>query len=105
MAPSFSEPAPRASAADRTRVTLTYQWARELRRWHAGPFVGVHARIPDDEPVAVGRYNAEPEMLPASQAAAVVRALTDPRGWEIFVPRGILAGEVRHIRSAPWGVG
>jgi hypothetical protein len=85
--------------------TLTYQWVRELRRWHPGVLVAVHIRIPDDEPVSVGRYGALPERLPWARAIATVRDLTDPRGFEMFVPRRIEAAEVRYVRRIPQGVG
>ena len=85
--------------------TLTYQWVRELRRWHSGVLVGVHLRLPDDEPVTVGRYGAPPREATAARAVAAVRELDDPRGYEVFVPRAITSAEVRRIRDVPQGVG
>jgi hypothetical protein len=85
--------------------TLTHQWVRELRRWHPGVLVAVRVRVPDDEPVTVGRYNAEPRRVTAAQAAAVIRELADPRGFEVFVPRAVTAAEVRQVRSIPQGIG
>lgn len=46
-------------------------------------------------------YNHRARPCHAAEAAAVVRRLDDPRGWEVFVPRGIQAGEIRQIRPAP----
>ncbi|GAA0578018.1 hypothetical protein GCM10010172_73550 [Paractinoplanes ferrugineus] len=85
--------------------TLTYQWVRELRRWHPGVLVAVHLRLPDDEPVTVGRYGTPPRAVTAAQAVAAVRELDDPRGYEVFVPRAVTAAEVRRIRDVPQGVG
>lgn len=85
--------------------TLTYQWVRELRRWKPGVLVAIHLRLPDDEPVTVGRYNVAPDDVVAAQAVARVREVDDPRGYEVFVPRAIRASEVRRIRSVPQGVG
>ncbi|HST81628.1 MAG TPA: hypothetical protein VLL08_07825 [Kineosporiaceae bacterium] len=85
--------------------TLTHQWVRELRRWHPGPFVAIHLRLPDDTPVTVGRYGVEPEPLSAAQAAARIRSLADPRGYEVFIPRAIATNEVRRVRRIPQGVG
>jgi hypothetical protein len=85
--------------------TLTHQWVREVRRWHPGVLVAVHLRIPDDEEVTVGRYNAEPQRVTAARAAAVVRELPDPRGYEVFVPRAVTPAEVRHVRTIPQGIG
>jgi hypothetical protein len=61
--------------------TLTYQWVRELRRWHSGVLVAVHLRLPDDEPVTIGRYGTPPAEATAAQAVAKVRELDDPRGY------------------------
>ncbi|SCF27229.1 hypothetical protein GA0070618_4702 [Micromonospora echinospora] len=85
--------------------TLTYQWVRELRRWHSGVLVAVHLRLPDDEPVTVGHYGAPPRAVTAAQAVAAVRRLDDPRGCEVFVPRAVTTAEVRRIRDVPQGVG
>jgi hypothetical protein len=85
--------------------TLTYQWVRELRRWHPGVLMAVHVRLPDDEPVRVGHYGARPRRATAAQAIAVVRGLDDPRGYEVFVPRAIAAAEVRRVHDVPQGVG
>lgn len=85
--------------------TLTYQWVRELRRWHPGVLVAVHIRLPDDETVIVGRYADKPQTLGAAQACAVIRGAANPRGYQIFVPRRIAASEVRHVRRIPQGVG
>lgn len=85
--------------------TLTYQWVRELRRWHPGGLVAVHLRLPDGQPVTVGRYGAPPRQVTAAQAVAAVRELDDPRGYEVFVPRAVTAGEVRWVREVPQGIG
>ncbi|MFC7529896.1 HEAT repeat domain-containing protein [Actinoplanes sp. GCM10030250] len=85
--------------------TLTHQWVRELRRWKPGVHVAVHLRVPDDEIVTVGHYGREPQRVPLARAVAVIREAADPRGFEIFVPRAVGAGEVRRIRDIPQGVG
>ncbi|MCP2324290.1 hypothetical protein HDA40_002797 [Hamadaea flava] len=85
--------------------TLTYQWVRELRRWHPGVLVAVHLRLPDDEPVAVGRYSELPREVSAAAAIAAVRGLDDPRGYEVFVPRAITVSEIRRVRGVPQGIG
>ncbi|MFI6824501.1 HEAT repeat domain-containing protein [Micromonospora sp. NPDC050187] len=85
--------------------TLTYQWVRELRRWHSGVLVAVHLRLSDDERVTVGHYGAPPRAVTAAQAVAAVRERDDPRGWEVFVPRAVTTAEVHRIRDVPQGVG
>lgn len=85
--------------------TLTHQWVRELRQWKPGVIVAVDVRLPDDELVTVGRYGTEPRRVSAAEAAAVIRALDDPRGWEVFVPRTITAAEIRRVRRIPQHIG
>src|SRR2546421_10902316 len=85
--------------------TLTHQWVRELRRWHPGVLVAVQLRLPDDQPVTLGRYGTPPAAITAARAVAAVRELNDARGYEGFVPRAITADEVRRVRQVPQGVG
>jgi hypothetical protein len=86
--------------------TLTHGWLRELSR-RSGPrnLVAVQVRLPDAEPVTVGRYNRPPEAVTAAEAVRRIGALADPRGWEVFVPRAIAPGEVRGIRPVRQSVG
>ena len=65
--------------------TLTHQWARELKRSGARTLVAVTFRIPDDERVFAHRYNAEPQLVTAAEAIAVIRAMEDPRGGQIVI--------------------
>ncbi|MEU8539604.1 HEAT repeat domain-containing protein [Streptomyces sp. NPDC048717] len=81
--------------------TLTHQWLRELSRFHgSGELVAVHVKLPDGEPVTVGRYDArDPEETTAAGAVGRVAGLEDPRGWEVFLPRAVTRGEVRAVRA------
>ncbi|WP_206301781.1 HEAT repeat domain-containing protein [Streptomyces sp. AcE210] len=80
--------------------TLTHQWLRELAR-HGGPrgLVAVQVRLPDDEPVTVGRYNRDPLATTAGDAVRRLAAMDDPRGWEVFVPRAVAKREVQRVRA------
>lgn len=80
---------------------LTHQWLRELAR-RPGPrgIVAVQVRLPDGEPVAVGRYGRSQEEVTASEAVRRVRELGDGAlGWEVFLPRAVARGEVRQVRA------
>ncbi|MFE2410330.1 HEAT repeat domain-containing protein [Kitasatospora sp. NPDC059408] len=86
--------------------TLTHQWLRELARFgRPGGLVAVHVRLPDDEPVLAGHYRdrAKDAQLPMTAAEAVhrIRALPDPRGWEVFLSRAVASREIHRIRTAP----
>lgn len=78
---------------------VTHQWGRELRRSGSRSVVAVHFRVPDAEPVWVGHYNRPPVPRTAAEAAAVVLAAPDPRGYEVFVPRKITAREIHRLRQ------
>ncbi|MFJ1757180.1 HEAT repeat domain-containing protein [Kitasatospora sp. NPDC088134] len=86
--------------------TLTHQWLRELSRSGSrGGMVAVHLRLDDELPVLVGRYGdrrqGKQREVPAAEAVRRIMLQDDPRGWEVFVPRAVRAGEVRRVRSVP----
>lgn len=87
--------------------TLTYQWSREIKRWKSHRLAAVHFRIPDDTTVTVGHYGKAPEPVSAAQAVARFLSLSpeEMRGYEVFLPRGVAAQEVRRIRSLNRPVG
>ncbi|MGW4996686.1 HEAT repeat domain-containing protein [Streptomyces hydrogenans] len=80
---------------------LTHQWLRELgRRQGSRGTVAVHVRLPDDEPVAVGRYGQSDREVTAAEAVRLIRELGDGAlGWEVFLPRAVARGEVRQVRA------
>jgi HEAT repeats len=77
---------------------ISHQWLRELRRRGQRTFVAVDFRIADDEPVSVGHYARAAREMTAAQAIAVIRQQTDPRGYEVVVPRAIARGELHRVR-------
>jgi hypothetical protein len=80
--------------------TLTHGWLRELSRRPGGRnLVAVSIRLPDGEPVTIGRYDRAAEAVTAAEAVRRVAELPDPRGWEVFVPRPVAPGEVHRIRQ------
>ncbi|MEX0172163.1 HEAT repeat domain-containing protein [Streptomyces sp. LMG1-1-1.1] len=80
---------------------LTHQWLRELaRRPGSRGIVAVQVRLPDGEPVAVGRYGRSFDEVTAAEAVRHIRELGDGAlGWEVFLPRAITRGEVRQVRA------
>ncbi|GAA1950694.1 HEAT repeat domain-containing protein [Catenulispora subtropica] len=87
--------------------TLTHQWSRELIRFKTPNMVAVHFRIPDDTPVTVGHYGKAPEPVTAAQAVARFLSLSPEEmcGYEVFLPRGVDAKEIRRIRALRRPVG
>ncbi len=66
----------------------------------------VQFRIPDNELVRVGKYNAEKLEITASEAAAAFLKHTDPMGLEAIVPRRIMPKETNEpiwLRESPVG--
>ena len=84
---------------------VTHQWVRELRRRGVRLFLAVQFRIPDDEPVDVGRYCDNPLATTASGAHRVFREHVDPQGLEVVIPRKIKPGEIYRITKPPQKVG
>lgn len=84
----------------------THQWSRELVRSHGrGRVVTVQVRLPDTQQVTVGRFDGVATSSTAADAVARIAGLTDPRGWEVFLPRAVSVAEVRHVRELRRAVG
>ena len=80
--------------------SASHQWLRELRRGHDERMVAVHFRVPDDEPVYVGRFGDPHRVLAATEAARW--AMEHPAGAQIVVPRSVPRRDVlsvRHVRQ------
>ena len=80
-----------------TDWSATFQWLRELRRWHDERMIAVHFRVPDDELVLVGRYGARHDRVRASLASR--RVSSAPGGMEIIVERPIGEREIVSLRE------
>ncbi|MFH8259774.1 HEAT repeat domain-containing protein [Streptomyces roseolus] len=60
----------------------------------------MQVRLPDGEPVAVGRYGRSQEEVTAAEAVCLIRELGyRVLGWEVFLPRAVARGEVRQVRA------
>lgn len=81
----------------------TFQWLRELRRWHGERLIAVYFRLPDGEAVHAGRYGEPHAVMTASAAAAWVSK--NPAGAEVVIPHGVAAGNVLGIKQVPQLVG
>lgn len=83
--------------------SATFQWLRELRRWHDEKMIAVHVRVPDDEEVLVGRYGTAHRRVTAAEASRWVRE--HPAGAQIIVLRAVPRREVVAIRQMTQLVG
>lgn len=85
--------------------TLTHGWARELKRWGRQTLAAISFRIPDGETVFARHYSEAPVPMRAAEAAGLIRAAADPRGYEIIVPRRILPREIVRAQLLPRATG
>lgn len=83
----------------------SHQWLRELKRKSSETIVGIYFRIADDEKVWVGHYNQNHQWMLAAEAVREFMSAEDNRGWEIVIPRRIIASEIHRIRRLPQVVG
>ena len=83
----------------------THQWVREVQRTRNFPKLAARVRIPDDEPVYIGKYNEEHLMVSAVKAIAIARDHEDPGGLELIVPRPIRANEIIKVYRPSKNVG
>lgn len=84
---------------------ISHQWLRELKRRGARVLVGVYFRLPSDETVWAGKYNEPHQQVPLGEAIGMLRSLPDPLGFEMFIERKILPGEIARVRHLPQKVG
>jgi hypothetical protein len=83
---------------------ISHQWLREMRRWRAGLIHGVYFRVPDDEAVYIGVYNARHERMSAAEALACLLK-TPQAGLQVIVPRAVSTREIFRIKALPQIVG
>lgn len=85
--------------------TLTHSWMRELKRLGVTSLVAVTFKLDDGEAVFARHYRAAPVAMTAAEAVGLIRAETDPRGFEIIVPRSIAPAEIARLSALPKGIG
>ena len=84
---------------------VSHQWLRELKRWNAGPIIGVYFRIPDEQPVWVAHYRNAHLQMKAAEATGVIMHAESPEGFEVIIPRKIAPSEIHKIRTLSQVVG
>ena len=84
---------------------ISHQWLRELKRRNGALVAGVYFRIPDEQTVLVGHYNQAHREMSAAEAVSVFMSAENREGWEVLIPRRILAKEIHRIKLLPQTVG
>jgi hypothetical protein len=85
--------------------TLTHSWARELKRLGATALAAITFRVASGEPVLASHFSAKPPAMTAAEATGIIRAASDPRGYEIMVPRRIRPWEIIRAQPLPRAIG
>ena len=83
---------------------VSHQWVRELKKRGFKVAAGVYFRIPDQEQVWAGVYNQEKLQVTAAEAAGFL-AKEQVLGYEVIIPRSILASEIQAVRALPQTLG
>lgn len=83
----------------------THQWLREIKRFNKKNIIGVYFKIPDDELVWYGFYNEEPKQCKASIALNQFMHLENRLGFEVILPRKLMAKEIVRIKYLPQSLG
>jgi hypothetical protein len=84
---------------------VSHQWLRELKRKGQGMISGVYFRLLDDERVWVGHYGQAHQAMTASEAVAEFMSAESREGWEVIIPRRIMAKEIHRVRALPQVIG
>lgn len=77
-----------------SNYTLTHSWARELKRTGATTLCAIYFRVPDEEPVFANHYSSAPLPMSAAKAVETILAVSDPRGYQIMIPRRLEPREI-----------
>lgn len=85
--------------------TVSHQWLRELKRNGARTICGIYFRIPDDELVYTGHYGNRHRTMTAAEASGFLQNVSDPEGYQVVVPRKVMANEIQRVRTLPHVVG
>ena len=76
---------------------VSHQWLRELKRGGARTLCAVYFRLPSEEIVFAGRYNAEHRETPLSEAMQEFNEDNQQLGYELIIPRKILPKEIETV--------
>lgn len=85
--------------------TLTYQWARELKRWGRTTLAAVTVDLPGSEPVFARHFSSAPCRMTVDEAVGLIRGAEDPRGYEVMIPRRVDPAEITRITTLPAAIG
>jgi|ERR1041385_13044 hypothetical protein len=84
---------------------ISHQWLRELKGRGIRTVAAIQFRIPDDEPVKIGRFGTDPMDTTAAGSIRVFMEHESGLGLQVMIPRKILGKEITRVYLPPQLVG
>jgi hypothetical protein len=84
---------------------ISHQWLRELKNRGIRTIAAIQFKIPDDEPVKVGRFGTDPMDTTAAGSVRVFMEHESGLGLQVMIPRKILPKEITRTYLPPQLVG
>jgi hypothetical protein len=85
--------------------TLTQSWSREMKRTGRATLSAISFRVPDNEIVFAWHYREQSQAMTAAEAVGYIRGRSDPRGYEIMLPRRVNPNDIVRVRVLPKAIG
>jgi hypothetical protein len=85
--------------------TLTHSWSRELKRRGRTTLAAITFLVPDDENVLTRHYREDHCTMTAAEAVGFIRSRSDPRGYEIMLPRRVHPSEIVRVHVLSKAIG
>jgi hypothetical protein len=85
--------------------TLTHSWSREMKRTGRTTLSAISFRVPDNEMVFARHYREQLQPMTAAEAVGYIRGRSDPRGYEIMLPRRVNPNDIARVRVLPKAIG
>jgi len=79
-------------------MTISHQWARELKRSGIKNFIAIDFKLPKEEMVWFGKYSRQHKLMPLNQAISLFIEEEDQLGFEFFIERKVLTKEITKVR-------
>ena len=82
------------------------QWVREIKQYSSGNIIiAIYFKIPDNEKVLCGKYNAKQIEMPAVMAHKTFLSLEDRMGFQVCINRKILKSEIVKVKYVSQKIG
>jgi hypothetical protein len=86
-------------------MTISHQWARELKRSGIKNFIAIDFKLAKEEIVWYGKYSRQHQQMPLNQAIKLFMEEEDQLGFEFFIERKVETKEIKKVRKIPKPMG